>query len=237
MLDAFIEHIKNGLLYVFRLPELVTVFISVLPIVEVRGAIPVATGMGIPPVLGGLYAFIGSSAIVPILLLVLLPFINWLGKTRLFRKAAAVIYEKFEKKSRGLTSGDTAQTAAEQTDEERAAAALAQKKRERKKMWGVFAFVAIPLPLTGVWTGCAVAAIAKLRYPKAVLAVIAGNLVASTIITLLCALLPAAAINYVILAIGILAIAVVVTLIVKIILHKPAPATEGKTDKQNETEE
>ena len=230
MLDRLIEFLQNGMLTVFRLPELVTVFISVLPIVEVRGAIPIGIGYGIPPALSGLYAFLGSSAIVPVLLLALLPFINWLGKTRLFRKAAHVIYEKFEKKSRGIAN-DGADATDPQTPEDR----KARKKQELKKMLGVFAFVAIPLPLTGVWTGCAVAAIVKLKYPKALAAVIAGNAVASTVITVLCAFFQKY-INWIILAIGIIAIAVVLVLILKIILHK-SPATEDGAKNHGQSEE
>jgi membrane protein DedA with SNARE-associated domain len=90
--------------------------------------------------------------------------------------------------------------------------------------------VAIPLPLTGVWTGSAVAALTKLPYPKALVSVVAGNLVATSIITLLCFFF-SAVIDYIILAIGIIAIAVVIALIIKIILHKPR-----QTEQETETE-
>lgn len=190
------------MLNVFRHEEIVTVLISVLPIVEARLAVPIGISYGIHPALSWLYAFIGSSAIVPLLLLVLIPFINWLRRTKLFKRIGDVIYEKFEKKSESVGA-----------DED-------DKTSDRKKFWGVLLFVAIPAPLTGVWTGSAVAAITKLPFPKALLAVIGGNFIASGIITALCVLFKDY-VDIITLVIGIIAIIVVIALIVKIILHKP----------------
>ena len=99
-------------------------------------------------------------------------------------------------------------------------------------MLGVFAFVAVPLPLTGVWTGSAVSAFTRLPYAKALVSVIAGNLVASAIITLLCYFFQPF-IDWIILAIGIIAIAVVLVLIIKIILHKPkTPVADENGNKE-----
>lgn len=223
MLSSVTQIITDALLKVFRFPELVTVLISVLPIVEARGAIPMAISMGIRPPFALLYSFIGSSLMAPVLIAVLLPFVKWLSKTKCFRKVGETLYEKFEKKSQGI-----ADTPASDADEAQ------KKKSERKKMWGVFAFVAIPLPLTGVWTGSAVAAVTRLPFIKALIAVLGGNLVANCVLTLLFAFLPKRIIDYIVLAIGIIAIAVVVFLIVKIVLHKsPAPETESE-HKENE---
>ena len=127
------------------------------------------------------------------------------------------MYEKFEKKSKEVKTGDVTEN-----DEKSA------KKAELKKMLGVFVFVAIPLPLTGVWTGCAVASILGLKYWKAVVAVISGNLVASAIILLLCALF-APYVSVITTVLGIIAITIVIMLIVKMILHKPSN-TENKTE-------
>ncbi len=92
MICGFTDVITQALLKVFRLPELVTIFISVLPIVEARGAIPIAFGYGIKPPFALLYAFIGSSLMAPILIAVLLPFVKWLSRTKIFRKVGQVIY-------------------------------------------------------------------------------------------------------------------------------------------------
>lgn len=201
--------IFEALLKAFKYKEIVVALISVLPIVEARLAVPIALRYGIHPALGWLLSFAGSSAIVPLLLLVLIPFIKWLAGTKIFRKIGETLYEKFEKKS-------------ESVDKETAS--------DFKKMLGVFLFVAIPLPLTGVWTGSAVASIIGLKLPKASVAVIAGNLVASGIITLLCVFLEKY-IDWIILALTVIALVVVIILIVKIALHKPKRESDV-TDKE-----
>lgn len=209
MFCTIADTITEALLNIFKSKELVTVLISVLPIVEARGAVPVAFNMGIRPPWALLYAFIGSSLMAPILIALLLPFVRWLARTKIFRKVGQTLYEKFEKKSQSITDV-SASADGEQP----------LPKSDFKKMLGVFAFVAVPLPLTGVWTGSAVAAVVKLPYPKALLSVVAGNLVATSIITLLCYFF-SSVIDWIILAIGIVAIAVAVALLIRIILHKP----------------
>lgn len=86
-----------------------------------------------------------------------------------FRKAGKAVYSHLQTKAAGISSGCKPNAAL----------------TERKKIAGVFAFVAVPLPMTGVWTGSAVACIAGLNYRKALFAVTAGNFVASLIVTLL----------------------------------------------------
>ena len=215
MTDQIIQFMLDFLQNVFVLPEIVVVLIAVLPIVEARMAVPIAMGYGIEPIFSWLLAFIGSSLIAPLLLLILIPFIKWLSKTKFFRKVGSALMDKFEQKA------NTVKGANENADDDQK-----RKKLEWKKVLGVFIFVAIPLPLTGVWTGCAVASILKIKYPKALLAVILGNFVASGIIFLLC-LFFSAYINIIITILGIIAVAVVIILLIKIFTHK------SKTDGAN----
>lgn len=213
MTDKIIQTVLDFLNRVFVYPEIVTTLIAILPIVEARLAIPIGLGLGMGYIKSWAFAFIGSSLIVPLLLLVLIPFVKWLAKTKLFHKLGEVVYEKFESKSKSVG----------EADEDGEVPPEVRRKRDLKKMLGVFVFVAIPLPLTGVWTGSAVASIVKLPYGKAVASVIAGNLVASLIILLLCRFFNAY-INYIILALALIAIVVVLVLIVKVIVHKPKTA-------------
>lgn len=213
MTDKIIQTVLDFLNRVFVYPEIVTTLIAILPIVEARLAIPIGLGLGMGYIKSWLFAFVGSSLIVPLLLLVLIPFVKWLAKTKLFHKLGEVVYEKFESKSKSVG----------EADEDDEVPPEIRRKRDLKKMLGVFVFVAIPLPLTGVWTGSAVASIVKLPYGKAVASVIAGNLVASLIILLLCRFFNAY-INYIILALALIAIVVVLVLIVKVIVHKPKTA-------------
>lgn len=210
-MDGLIQTITDFLLRVFHEPRIVVALVSILPIVEARLAIPIAFSYGLTPLEGWLYAFAGSTLIMPLLLLALIPFIKWLSRTKLFQKAGTYLYEKFEKKSSGIDSPPQSERGQN------------KQRGELKKMLGVFAFVAVPLPMTGVWTGCAVASVVGLSYPKALVSVAAGNLVASAVVAVLCRFF-AKYISTVIFVIGLVAIAVVVTLIVKIILSKPKPA-------------
>ena len=210
-MDEIISIIQNFLSDVFVHPQIVIVLIAILPIVEARLAIPMAFGYGLPWYECWAWGFLGSSLITPLLLLVLIPFIKWLSTTKLFKKIGDALYSKFENKSK-------------QIDE---------KASNAKKFWGLVLFVAIPLPLTGVWTGCAVASILKMKYPQALGAVILGNFIASSIMTLLCAFLPENIINYVITAIGIIALIVVVILLIKIFTYKKKPEQASNTNLEN----
>lgn len=208
-MDEIIAIIQNFLSDVFVHPQIVILLIAILPIVEARLAIPMAFSYGLAWYECWLWGFLGSCIIAPLLLLILIPFIKWLASTRLFKKVGEALYSKFENKSKKID----------------------EKASNAKKFWGLVLFVGIPLPLTGVWTGCAVASILKMKYPQALGAVALGNFIASSIMTLLCALLPSNVINYVITAIGIIALCVVVALIIKIITYKKKPEqTEGENE-------
>ncbi len=226
MTDKIIQAALDFLTRVFVYPEIVTTLIAILPIVEARLAIPIGLGLGMGYLKSWAFAFIGSSLIVPLLLLVLIPFVKWLAKTKLFHKLGTVIYEKFENKSKSVGNAD---------DDGEVSPEI-KRKRDLKKMLGVFVFVAIPLPLTGVWTGSAVASIVKLPYGKAVASVIAGNLAASLIILLLCRFF-ADYINYIILALAVIAVVVVLALIIKVIVHKPKTDTSSADNANNENKD
>jgi uncharacterized membrane protein len=211
-MDAIISAIQNFLSDVFIHPQIVIVLIAILPIVEARLAVPMAFAYGLPWYECLFWGFVGSCIVAPLLLLALIPFIKWLSKTKLFKKIGEALYSKFENKSK-------------QIDE---------KASNMKKFWGLVLFVGIPLPLTGVWTGCAVASILKMKYPQALSAVVLGNFIASCIMTLLCSLLPENIINYIITAIGIIAIIVVVILIIKIITYKKKTEENPKEGEINQ---
>ncbi len=210
-MDEIIYIIQNFLSDIFVYPQIVIILIAILPIVEARLAIPMAFAYGLPWYESLLLGYVGSILAAPLLLLILIPFIKWLSKTKLFRKIGEALYSKFENKSK-------------QIDE---------KASNVKKFWGLVLFVGIPLPLTGAWTGCAVASILKMKYHHALGAVALGNFIASCIMTLLCALLPENVINYIITAIGLIALVVVVVLLIKIFTFKKKPKN---TEENNEVE-
>ncbi len=96
-------------------------------------------------------------------------------------------------------------------------------------MGGTALFVAVPLPLTGVWTGSAVASIVKIGFVKGLIGVIAGNAVACGIITLISFLFKPY-VNYITLAFLAIAVIVVTVLIIKLIIYKPDKAVAPSAD-------
>lgn len=198
---------------------LAVMLLSIIPIAEARFAIPFGISMGLSPMEAFGWAFLGSSLIAPILLIVFIPIINALSKTKFFSKIGKFLYDKFEKKSRSLA--DTVQDGV--ADEAKKPFIT---KSDLKKMGGTALFVAIPLPLTGVWTGSAVASILKIGFVKSLIGVVLGNAVACGIITLI-SFLFRDYVNYITLAFFIIAVTVVLVLIIKFILYKP------ETDKKD----
>lgn len=161
---------------------LATILIAMVPIIELRGAIPFATNTSL---WGSLaisnwkamgWALLGSSIIVPIIALIFIPIINWLKRTKLFGKLASAIENRIKNKADSISNGE--------------------QKSERfspaywKKILAVFVFVAIPLPLTGVWTGTCVAVFLGLDYLSSCITVVLGNAVAGLLIALILKFFP-----------------------------------------------
>lgn len=208
---------------------LTVLLLSIIPIAEARFAIPFGISMGLSPMQAFCWAFLGSSLMAPILLIVFIPIINALSKTKFFSKIGRFLYDKFEKKSKSLS--DTVK----ETQPSDGKKPLVTKA-ELKKIGGTALFVAVPLPLTGVWTGSAVASILKIGFFKSLIGVIIGNAVACGIITLISFLFQDY-VNYITLAFFIIAVTIVVVLIIKFILYKPKAAEDvsgGSNDKENE---
>ncbi len=161
---------------------LATILISTLPVIELRGAIPFATNSGFWSSLAMSnwqaygWSLLGSCAIVPIIALVFLPLINWLKKTKLFKKLALAIENSIKKKSANIEDADKKSSLF--------------SKAYWKKLLAVFVFVSIPLPFTGVWTGTCVAIFIGLDYISTCISVIFGNLVAGFLITLILQFFP-----------------------------------------------
>ena len=168
MTEAILEWIRNTFT---ANPYWVTAIISVIPTIEVRGAITVGIGLGLHPAITWVFSCISALVICPILLLCLKPVLNILKRVKIFKKLADGLEDMFASKARKI--------AVEQ------GVAVKESSIVWKKALGVFLFVAIPLPLTGVWTGSAVAAFLDLKYRYSVPAIILGNFTAGGIITLL----------------------------------------------------
>ena len=131
--------------------------ISMVPIIELRGAIPVGALMELPFWLNYILCVVGNFLPVPFILLFIRKILNWMKTVKHLDKIALWLEEKAQKHSAKVMKG----------------VAL-----------GLFLFVAIPLPGTGAWTGSLVAALFDMRMRYALPAIFLGVCVAGLIMTL-----------------------------------------------------
>jgi len=140
-------------------PELAVFLIGTLPVFELRGAIPVAVGYyGMPPSQAYLLSVVGNLVPVVPLLLFLEPVSDWLRNR--FGFFEAFFTWLFERTHR--------------------------KHSERYDKYGALAlipFVAIPLPVTGAWTGCAAAFVFGIKFRYSLPAITFGVLFAGVVVT------------------------------------------------------
>ena len=141
-------------------PWVVIIFISIIPFVELRGAIPVAIFVYNMPWWEAYFlAVIGNMIPVPIILRYLGNVERWLRKWNRWDRFFTKLYSKTR--------------------------ARANEKIKRYEAIGVMFFVAIPLPFTGAWTGSLIAYLFDIKFKRALLVVFAGVLIAGVIVTLL----------------------------------------------------
>jgi uncharacterized membrane protein len=138
-------------------PGLIVVIISALPIVELRGAIPVAHLLfEMNPWLAYVLAVLGNMIPVIPLLLFLGPVSRLCMRVSLGRRFFEWFFERARRKS---------------------------AKVEKYETFGLSIFVAIPLPVTGAWTGCAVAFLMGIRFHHALWAILLGVMISGTVMT------------------------------------------------------
>ena len=138
--------------YFAGINKLLAVFIvSMMPVVELRGAIPFGVSLGLDWREVYLTSVIGNMLPVPFIILFFRPLIEYFEKTKLFGKIASKLKKRTKSKMEGLN---------------------------KYKMFGLFLFVAIPLPGTGAWTGAAIAALLKMRIKHSFFPILLGVVVA-----------------------------------------------------------
>ena len=137
--------------------------ISMLPVVELRGAIPYAAIFSIDVWLAAIVAVLGNIVPVPLVIWGMDKLIELFGRT----KGIGPILTRFVARA-----------------EEKA------KKAGDIGMLGLLVFVGIPLPGTGAWTGAMISSILKLPPKKAIPAIFAGLIMSATIMCVISYLLP-----------------------------------------------
>ena len=138
--------------------EIVVFISSMFPLWELKGAIILAQAWGIAPWRSYFICYVGSTLAGLIVLLFLRPVMRWMYKRPKLTKIADWI------QNRGVRKSD---------------------KVTRYATWGLFLFVAVPLPTTGVWTGSLIATVLDMPLKKSIPAVAIGNVVAGLAIMLL----------------------------------------------------
>lgn len=137
--------------------ELIAFIVSMLPILELRGGLIAAKLMDIEFFKAFIICFIGNMIPIPFILLFIRKIFNWLKK---IKKVEAAI-EKLE--ARSLRKADNVR---------------------KYRLWGLFIFVAIPLPGTGAWTGALIADLLDIRIRHSFPTIAAGVIVAGVIISI-----------------------------------------------------
>jgi len=138
--------------------ELTVLLTAAMPIIELRGAIPVGMGLGLSPAHATLISFIGSMIPVPILLFTIRPVFNYLKKAKLFKGMIDKLTHRSASKSGNI---------------------------QKYGFWGLLIFVAVPLPGTGVWSGTLAAALLDMRFKLAFPAILIGNMIAAVAVMFL----------------------------------------------------
>ena len=132
--------------------------IAMVPLIEIRGAIPYAVIWGLPLIPSIIVAVIGNMIPVPIIFLFARKVLEWGKDKKVIGPFFTWCLQKGEKGGRKL-----------------------EEKAGRGLYWALFLFVGIPLPGTGAWTGMLAASILDMDFKKSTIAALGGVLLAGAI--------------------------------------------------------
>jgi len=136
--------------------ELTVLLTAAMPIIELRGAIPLGLSLGMSPFHATLISLVGSMIPVPFILFTIRPIFNYLKTTKTFKKLIHRLTDK------SLSNNG--------------------QKIQKYGVWGLIILVAIPLPGTGVWSGSLAASLLDMRFKWAFPAILIGNIIAAFIV-------------------------------------------------------
>ena len=169
--------VESVLAFFAELPrELYVLVISMLPIVELRGAVPIGAILELPFYVNLPLAVLGNLLPVPFILLFISKLLDLLGRTRAFEPMVRWLRKKAEKYSgRVLRDG---------APEEGAEGETAAVVMDGRLFIALMLFVALPVPGTGAWTGSLVAALFSLPRKGSFAAIALGVLICGLIMSL-----------------------------------------------------
>lgn len=140
---------------------LIVFIVSMVPIIELRGSIPIAAGMGLDPITALIVAIVGNMVPVPFIYFFASKILNWGKDKKIIGGFCTWLINKGDRAGKKLAG-----------------------KRGIGLFIGLMLFVGIPLPGTGAWTGTFAASILNVGMKKTSLAVICGVLLAGLIMLL-----------------------------------------------------
>ena len=141
-------------------------FVAMVPVVELRGAIPLGLGMGVPAAVTIMMAVLGNMVPVPLIYMFARKFLLWGAGNRRIGKVCKFFLEKGEKAGKELT-----------------------KAAGRKgTLLALMLFVGIPLPGTGAWCGTLAASLLEIGPKTTAVAVSLGCILSTVIMTVISAL-------------------------------------------------
>ena len=141
---------------------LIVFFISMVPLIELRGAIPYAVGFNLPLIPSYIIAIIGNMLPVPFIFLFARRVLEWGKDKKVIGKFFTWCLVKGEKGGKKL-----------------------QESAGKGLYWALLIFVGIPLPGTGAWTGALAASILDMDFKKSTLAIMGGVILAGIIMGIL----------------------------------------------------
>ena len=134
--------------------HMVVFLISMLPILELRGGLLAASLLKVPPLEAIPVCVVGNIIPIPFILLFIQQIFKWLKNVKLCRPLIVKLEEK----------------------------AMGKSDQIRKyEFWGLVAFVGIPLPGTGAWTGALIASLLGIEIKKSSVAILVGIAMATII--------------------------------------------------------
>ncbi len=136
---------------------LATLIISMIPVIELRGAIPIGVSLGLSHAEAMGISIIGNMLPVPFIILFIRPIFRWMTKKS---GKLARLAEKLEAKAEGKWD-----------------------KIHRYQFFALTIFVAIPLPGTGAWSGALIAAVMNMRLRNALPSILLGVLIAGILVS------------------------------------------------------
>lgn len=137
-------------------PEIIAFLVSLLPVLELRGGLIAAKLMDIDFIKAFIICYIGNMLPIPFILIFIRKIFNLLKKNKKIEK----VLTKLE--ARSIRKAD---------------------KVVKYRLWGLFIFVAIPLPGTGAWTGALIADLFDIRIKHSLPTIAIGVLVAGIIVS------------------------------------------------------